>query len=150
MSRNSIITNASPTAVFAVLDDPYAYPRWVVGARRVRAVDPSWPSIGSRFHHALGTPAAELHDSSKILERDPPRRLLLEVRFRPTGIATVAIDVRAHGPGTVITIEEHPTDGPVAHVPRWVIEPVLGVRNAIALRRLRREVQRASSDVSVP
>jgi hypothetical protein len=39
MSRNSIDVAASPTDVFAVLDDPHAYPKWVVGARRIRDVD---------------------------------------------------------------------------------------------------------------
>jgi uncharacterized protein YndB with AHSA1/START domain len=144
MARNSIRTTAAPASVFAVLDDPCAYPRWVVGARRVRAVDPSWPAVGSRFHHALGTAAAELHDSSKILERDPPRRMVLEVRFRPTGVARVDIQVRGEETGCTITIEEHPISGPVACLPKLIIDPLLTSRNALALYRLRREVERTA------
>jgi uncharacterized protein YndB with AHSA1/START domain len=43
MSRNQIPIAAPPEAVFEVLDDAEAYPRWVVGARRMRRVDPDWP-----------------------------------------------------------------------------------------------------------
>jgi uncharacterized protein YndB with AHSA1/START domain len=142
MARNSISVSASPEAVFAVLDDACAYPRWVVGARRVRRVDPDWPSVGSRFHHAIGTAAGELHDSSKVLERIPPDRMVLEVRFRPTGIARVEIDVAPEGDGSVVTLVESPTGGPISVLPRLVTDPLLFGRNAISLQRLRHEVER--------
>jgi uncharacterized protein YndB with AHSA1/START domain len=141
MSRNSISVSAPPEAVFAVLDDAYAYPRWVVGARRVRRVDANWPAVGSKFHHAVGNAAAELHDSSKILERQPPERIVLEVRFRPTGVARVAIDVQRDGEGSIVTIVESPTTGPVSHLPDFVTDPLLFLRNALALQRLRHEVE---------
>jgi uncharacterized protein YndB with AHSA1/START domain len=152
MSRNAVRISASPDAVFDVLDDAYAYARWVVGARRVRRVDPEWPAVGSRFHHAIGNAAGELLDSSKILERDRPQRLVLEVRFRPMGVARVEIDVTPDGAETVVTIAESPTDGPASHVPRVIVDPMLAVRNAVSLQRLRHEVERrveqgaASSD----
>jgi uncharacterized protein YndB with AHSA1/START domain len=146
MSRNSISVSASPEAVFVVLDDAYAYPRWVVGARRVRRVDPSWPAVGSKFHHAVGNAAAELHDSSKVLEREPPDRMVLEVRFRPTGVANVEIDVKRDGDGSVVTLVESPTCGPVSHLPSFVTDPLLFARNALALQRLRHEIERRSRD----
>jgi uncharacterized protein YndB with AHSA1/START domain len=142
MSSNSISVSASPEAVFAVLDDAYAYPRWVVGARRVRHVDASWPAVGSKFHHAIGNAAAELHDSSKILERQSPDRIVLEVRFRPTGVAIVEIDVKRDGDNSLVTIVETPTSGPVSHVPGFVTDPLLFVRNMLALQRLRHEIER--------
>jgi uncharacterized protein YndB with AHSA1/START domain len=144
VARNTISTHAPPPAVFAVLDDPYAYPRWVVGTRRVRSVDPTWPAAGSRFHHAIGTALGELHDSSKVLLRDPPTRMLLEVRFRPTGIAHVDIQVRADGSGSTIVMEEIPTGGPFAVLPRMITDPVLTLRNALSLQRLRRVVERST------
>ena len=143
MSRNSIWTHAEPEQVFDVLDDACAYPRWVVGARRVRSVDPSWPEPGSEFRHALGTPVGELRDSSKVLERDRPRRVVLEVRFRPTGVARVEVRVSVDGAGSTIVIEETPTSGPAAWLPRFVTDPLLTVRNAIGLQRLRHEVERS-------
>ena len=39
---------------------------------------------------------------------------MLEVRFRPTGVANVAIDVTRDGDNSIVTIVESPTCGPVA------------------------------------
>jgi len=142
MTRNAITVDAVPEAVFAVLDDPCAYPRWVIGTRRVRRVDESWPAVGSRFHHAIGTAAAELHDSSKVLERDRPRRLVLEVRFRPTGVARVEIRVVPDANRSWVFLDETVIAGPAAWIPRIIVEPVLAMRNALSLRRLQREVER--------
>jgi hypothetical protein len=143
MSRNRVHVRATPEAVFDVLDDACAYPRWVVGARRVRAVDPSWPHVGARFHHAIGAPGAELHDSSKVLVRDRPRDLSLEVRFRPTGVARVDIYVTPTEDGCEVTLDEVPTEGPAKRLPRPVVEALLSARNALSLRRLRREAERS-------
>jgi uncharacterized protein YndB with AHSA1/START domain len=145
VSRNSVRISASADAVFDVLDDACAYPRWVVGARRIRAVDPGWPSVGTRFHHAIGTAAGELHDSSKVLERERPHRMVLEVRFRPTGVARVEIDVVSDGSETVVSLEETPTDGPAAWLPRLVTDPALSLRNALSLQRLRHEIESTAS-----
>jgi len=145
MSRNQITMTASPEDVFAVLDDADAYPGWVVGARRVRRVDPDWPSEGSAFHHAIGVPGAELHDYSKVIEREPPHRLVLEVRIRPTGVARVELDVDSGGGGgeqCVVTMRESPVAGPIRGVPGLVTEPLLHLRNALSLQRLRHEVER--------
>jgi uncharacterized protein YndB with AHSA1/START domain len=148
MSRNSITVSASPEAVFEVLDDAYAYPRWVVGARRVRRVDPNWPAVGSQFHHAIGTAAGELHDLSKVLERKPPERIVLEVRFRPTGVAHVEITVKRDGDKSIVTLLESPTAGPVSHLPGFVTDPALFVRNALALQRLRHEIESRDREVA--
>jgi polyketide cyclase/dehydrase/lipid transport protein len=142
MSRNSIRVRAEPDAVFDVLDDACAYPGWVVGTRRVRRVDPSWPAVGSRFHHSVGTAAAELRDSSEVVARERPRRLVLDVRFRPTGTARVCIEVTAEGSGSVVVIEETPTSGPATWIPAVFVEPLLTARNALSLQRLRHEVER--------
>jgi uncharacterized protein YndB with AHSA1/START domain len=142
MARNSISISAPPEDVFDVLEDAYAYPRWVVGTRRVRRVDPGWPAVGSHFHHAIGTAAGELHDSSKVIEHDRPRRMALEVRFRPAGIAAVEVDVASDGAGSIVSLTESPMRGLAARVPSIVMEPLLWARNALALQRLRHEVER--------
>ncbi len=148
MSRNSISLNASPEAVFEVLDDAWAYPRWVVGARRVRRVDPSWPAVGSEFHHAIGTASGELHDSSKVIERYPPERMVLEVRFRPTGVAIVEIEVTRNGSHSVVTLVESTTAGLVSRLPAVITDPLLFARNALALQRLRHEVERREREAA--
>jgi uncharacterized protein YndB with AHSA1/START domain len=142
MSRNQIAVSASPEAVFDVLDDAAAYPRWVVGARRLRRVDADWPEEGSEFHHAIGVAGAELHDSTEVLEHEPLHRIVLEVRFRPTGTARVELVVDRTDQGTVITMEETPRSGPVSWLPKFAVDPALHLRNAWSLQRLRHEVER--------
>ena len=142
LSRNRIFVSAAPDAVFDVLEDPYAYARWVVGTRRVRGVEAAWPALGSRFFHALGTAAGELHDSSMVLEWIRPERVSLEVRFRPTGVAKVDIDVAAERSGSVVTIVESPIGGPISRLPWFITEPLLTLRNALSLQRLRHEIER--------
>ncbi len=148
MSRNHINVTASPEAVFEVLDDADAYPRWVVGTRRLRRVDADWPHEGSEFHHAIGVAGAELHDSTEVLEHEPLHRIVLEVRFRPTGTARVELMVDATDDGTVVTMEETPDSGPVSWLPRFVTDPALHARNAWSLQRLRHEVEQRARSVS--
>jgi hypothetical protein len=145
MACNSVRIRATPGDVFDVLDDACAYPRWVVGARRIRAVDRTWPDVGSRLHHSLGGPGAELRDSSVVLARDRPRALSLEVRFRPTGVARVDIRVTPGEEGCTVTLEEVATAGPTRRVPSFLLEPLLRFRNAISLQRLRHEVERRAA-----
>ena len=113
MSRNQIRVSASPHAVFDVLDDASAYRRWVVGARQVRRVD----------------------------QPRGPEHIALEVRFRPTGVARVDLSVVADGMGALVTIDESPTSGPAARLPRVIVDPLLKARNVVSLQRLRHEVE---------
>jgi uncharacterized protein YndB with AHSA1/START domain len=138
---------ASPEEVFDVLDDAGAYPRWVVGTRRIRRVDDAWPAVGSRFFHAVGVAPAEIHDWSRVCVRDRPRRLVLEVRFWPTGTACVTIAVEPTPTGARVTLGETPTAGPAALVPAAVAGPVLWCRNRLSLHRLRRVLERRARGV---
>jgi uncharacterized protein YndB with AHSA1/START domain len=144
VAPSTIRIAASAWAVFDILHDAYVYPRWVVGARRIRAVDASWPAVGSQFHHAIGTAVGELHDSSKVLERDRPHRIVLEVRFLPTGTARVELEVADSASGSTITMYEVPVSGLVSRLPRFITEPVLTLRNAVSLQRLRHETERSN------
>jgi uncharacterized protein YndB with AHSA1/START domain len=141
VSRTSIEVPASPDEVFDVLDDAYAYPRWVVGTRRIRHVDPDWPAVGTRFHHAVGTFVAELHDSTMVVQRARPQFVELEVRIRPAGVARVEITLTPASGATVVTLEETPAGGVIARCPRAIVDPVLHVRNVASLHRLRRLVE---------
>jgi Polyketide cyclase / dehydrase and lipid transport len=141
-STNAVDIGAAPDAVFSVLDDACAYPRWVVGTRRIRHVDPEWPAEGARFHHAVGTAVAELHDWTRVCRRLSPHRLVLDVRFRPTGTARVQIDVTPTRTGSHVELRETPTDGLAARVPAALVVPALWARNRWSLQRLRHEVER--------
>jgi uncharacterized protein YndB with AHSA1/START domain len=94
-ARASLSFRSPPEGVFAVLADGRRYADWVVGAKRVRAVDDSWPEPGSRFHHEVGVGPLTLKDSSELLAMEPPRQVVLEVRAWPAGKARVTITVSA-------------------------------------------------------
>ena len=145
MAENSTTIDATPEQVFDVLLDAWTYQDWVVGADNIRDVDPDWPAIGSRFHHTVGVGPAKTDDITTIIAIDAPRRLVLEARARPAGIAHVEFLVEPaaseDGGRTVVTIEEHPTDGPADALPKAVTEVGLKLRNAETLRRLRHLVE---------
>jgi uncharacterized protein YndB with AHSA1/START domain len=141
MTRNHIVIDAAPSKVYDVLMDASCYPRWVVGAKDLRGTDPGWPRKGTRFHHRVGAGIANLEDWSRIVDKKPNRRVVLDAQFRPLGAAKITLDLRpkARGSKTHVTMTEQPK-GPV----RWVWNPVasagLKARNALSLRRLRRLV----------
>jgi hypothetical protein len=140
MSVNRLIVDARPEDVFAVLMEAYAYPSWVIGAKRIRAVDPEWPAVGSRFHHAVGAPGVEIDDSSKLLEVEVDRRVVLEVRIRPIGVGIVEIDLAA-GPQdgtTQVVMTERATRGPLRRWWSWPLDRATWVRNWLSLRLLAR------------
>jgi uncharacterized protein YndB with AHSA1/START domain len=125
---------APPEAVFAVLSDPRTYPDWLVGAQRIRAVDPTFPAPGAEFDHSVGpTEGATVDDSSEVIDADPPHHLALEVRV---GIlaGVVELDVLPSGAGSTIRFRERPI-GPAA-VLTPLVRPLLRRRNATSLEQL--------------
>ncbi|MFN0092033.1 MAG: SRPBCC domain-containing protein [Acidimicrobiales bacterium] len=141
MSTNQIEVAARPEDVFSALLDPDAYAQWVVGTKRVRAVDPSWPAVGARFHHTL---EPDLRDNTEIEELIPPSRLVLLVRFRPVGVARVTIELTAQGDEgrTQVTLHETPLEGPAGRLQSPPVDLLYRLRNALSLRRLARLVER--------
>jgi hypothetical protein len=143
MARNA--TNVAVTAdeVFALLLDPYVYPQWVVGTKRIRAVDDDWPREGASFHHSVGIGPLTTRDSTKLVASTPPTDLRLEVRFRPLGVAAVSLTVSDAGAGCcTIVLHEVPVDGPVRSLRGRAFDAIVHVRNALCLRRLRRLAER--------
>ena len=53
---------------------PARYGDWVVGSKRIRAADASWPAPGSRFHHTVGVGPLSLDDHTESLEADAAMR----------------------------------------------------------------------------
>jgi uncharacterized protein YndB with AHSA1/START domain len=130
------------TAVFEVLSDPNTYPRWLVGAREIRDVEPEWPALGSRFFHRVGLAGPlTVADSTKVVDVDPPRRLSLEVRVRPfgRGRATFRLyeTVSDDHPGlacTRIELTEEPLG--ILRLARFALDPVVDARNRRSLTHL--------------
>jgi uncharacterized protein YndB with AHSA1/START domain len=127
---------ATPEQVWEVLSDGWLYPLFVVGAARMRAVDDSWPAVGSRLHHSVGTWPLLIDDTTEVLEVEDGRRLLLLARGWPAGQAHVDISLQPSGDTTVVTITEDATAGPGTLVPKPLRDAQLHVRNVEALRRL--------------
>ncbi|HKO37348.1 MAG TPA: SDR family NAD(P)-dependent oxidoreductase [Solirubrobacterales bacterium] len=142
MARNRVHIHATPEQVFTVLSDPENYPKWVVGADRIRDYDEEFPQVGSRFHHKVGPGPVNIRDHSEVIEVDPPRRLVLKAKARPLGTATIALDLEESEGGTELLMEETPGDRLTsAFVGNPVADTALRVRNAEALSRLKRLVE---------
>ena len=94
-------------AVWKVLADGWSYATWVVGAARVRDVDPGWPATGSRVHHSVGLWPLLIQDFTLVECSEPPRELELTARGWPAGEAHVHVSVHADGTDRcVVTITE--------------------------------------------
>jgi hypothetical protein len=139
MARNEIVVGVAPDKMFTLLLDPYAYPKWVVGTRRVREVDRDWPSMGARFHHTVGVGPFSTRDSTRMLTSRPPFDLDLEARFRPLGVACVSVRVSDAGTGRCrIVLTEDPIAGLAKGLRGRAWDAVVHARNALSLWRLRR------------
>ena len=147
MPVNTIDVQCTPEAAFAVLSDPDSYGHWVVGAADIRDADAGWPAPGSIFHHTQGVKFLGLKETTSVLEADPPRRLVLEVRARPLLVAEVALGLAGdgNGGGTTITMTERPLSGLIARIYRPEVDRIVAVRNAISLRRLKGLCERRGS-----
>ena len=136
MSRNTRMLKCTPQDVFDVLADGWSYATWVVGAARIRDVDPDWPAVGSRIHHSVGLWPLLISDDTEVDHVDAPHRLRLKVRLWPTGSGVVTMTCTAKDGGTEVTMEEQLVSGPAALLPRPVKDAMLHARNVEALNRL--------------
>ncbi len=138
MAVNTVVIPADRETVFAVLEDPYAYPKWVVGPRRVVRADRDFPDPGSAFTHEEKVGPVEAQDETEVMDIDAPSHVRLTAKLRPFGaIASIGIDLEAVDGGTKVTMTEEPTSGPVAAVWNPLFDRALWLRNVLALRRLR-------------
>jgi len=127
----------SPEQVFAVLADGWTYSGWVVGAAHIRAVDEEWPAEGSAIHHSVGAWPLLIEDETRVLEIDPPRRLVLEAQLWPLGEAQVTLELApAPGGGTRATMSEVIVAGPGRLFRSKAQDLALMARNRECLRRL--------------
>lgn len=136
MSKNERTVQATPEQVWEILSDGWLYPLWVVGASRMRDVDDTWPEVGSRLHHSVGTWPALIDDHTEVLECRPLRMLRLRARAWPTGEAAVVLRLEPVGAETRIVMEENAVSGPASLLPKPLQDPMLAWRNVEALRRL--------------
>jgi uncharacterized protein YndB with AHSA1/START domain len=131
---------AAPSRVFAVLSDGWSYPLWVVGAAHMRDVDTSWPEVGSRIHHSVGSWPLLVEDDTEVVAVEPDRLLELAARAWPTGTAHIVITLEEVADGTRVTMAEDAESGPARLIPGPVRAAMLVPRNKESLARLERLV----------
>lgn len=136
MATNTRVVDTVPDNVWKVLADGWLYPLWVVGATRIRAVEPEWPQVGSKIHHSFGVWPAVVDDNTEVLACEPGRLLRLRARGWPMGEAEVTLTLSASGAGTRVEIVEDAVSGPGLLMPKPLRDLSIKVRNAETLRRL--------------
>jgi uncharacterized protein YndB with AHSA1/START domain len=138
MSIRTRVVEAAPEKCWSVLADGWLYPLWVVGATRMRDVDASWPAVGSRLHHSVGTWPFVVDDDTEVVACEPGERLTLRARAWPAGEAHVDLRLEGLDGGrrTEIGIEERAVAGPGRLVPAPLEDLLIGWRNGEALQRL--------------
>jgi hypothetical protein len=137
VSSNERVFTCGTDAVWSVLSDGWLYPLFVVGATRMRDVDASWPAVGARLHHSVGTWPMLLDDDTEVLECTPSTYLRLSARAWPTGEAEVSFTLTPQADGsTKVLLEEDVVSGPATLVPPPLRRPLLQWRNSETLHRL--------------
>ncbi len=154
MAQNEIHIDAPPERVFAVLADWRAYGHWVVGAKRIRGVDPGFPAAGTQFYPVVGLGPLEVPGATKVLEVDAPRRLVLHAKAPPIGTAIndLRLEPTADG-GTRVRFREDPGDRLSAFVFTPLTHLLVRGRNVESLRRLKELAEDrpdVGRDVTVP
>lgn len=140
MSHNTIVVQAPAERVFAVLSDARTYEDWVVGSETILDVDAGFPAAGTRFRHRTGGGPTKVRDYTEVVDVNPPYRIELLARARPLfGSAHVTLLVEPRGAGSAfVTMIEGPATLPSRLVLNPVTNPLVHLRNAESLRRLRR------------
>ena len=124
----------APHEMFEILTTPDTYPHWLVGAKRIRRVAESWPSVGGYFEHVVGVGALTIADRTSITAIEPPLMLELLVRARPLLRASVRFEVEAHPDGCMLRMIETPSGA--YKLASTVLQPLIRVRNAGSMHRL--------------
>jgi uncharacterized protein YndB with AHSA1/START domain len=136
MATSRVTIPAAPADVFAVLADARSYERWLVGCKRVRAVDEGWPAPGTKFHHRVGIGLIEVADYTEVVSVAEPTELVLRARARPLGTARVSFSLEDGPGGTLVVMEEAPVAGLAARIHNPLIEVGVAARNRKSLRNL--------------
>lgn len=138
MATNEKLIEASPEKVFTVLADPESYAHWVVGSNEIRKYDKDWPDQGTTFHHTQGKWPLTVKDTSSVMEVEPNRKLVLEVRTRPFVVANVELELKAENGATRIRMTEYPTGGILKRIHNPLLDGLTHLRNSRGLSRLAR------------
>lgn len=138
-----------PSAVFAAIGDPTTYPRWLVGAQRIRHVEQGWPREGTSFHHTVGVGPLHVEDQTTVVALDPPDLLELRAGVGLLGAAHVTFRLAGRDGGTDISIDEEPAEGVLRLTWRALGKPLMALglwtRNEVSLQQLRAHLEGAGT-----
>jgi hypothetical protein len=137
VSRNECLIEADVKHVFEVLTDGWSYAAWVVGASKIRDVDPPWPEPGGKIHHSVGAWPLLINDTTSSLEYEPLRRIKLRIRIWPAGHGDVEFVAHETPEGCRLVMTETAVGGPWSLVPDKLADLFLWPRNREALSRLK-------------
>lgn len=138
MARTDTHVSASPDRVFEVLSDPDSYGYWVVGSKRIREADERFPAAGTAFAHTVGWGPLDLDDHTRVLESEPPHKLMLQAKARPLGTARVTLEIEPEGAGSRVTMIEDAGNALTALVFNPLTHLLVRGRNEESLARLKR------------
>lgn len=127
---------APPAAVWEVFENGWLFPTWVVGASRMRFVDPTWPAPGARLHHSVGAWPALLNDTTEVVAAERERELVLRAKVRPFGAADVRLEITPTRDRCEVSMAEDVTSGPSRFMPGPVRQAGFAARNGETLLRL--------------
>ncbi|MEU0302115.1 SRPBCC family protein [Streptomyces sp. NPDC006175] len=125
-----------PSALWAVLEQPDQYARWVVGTHDSRLLEGRWPEVGSSIEYTLRLGPKELRGRTTVRRLDRPGALELEVYSGPLGTARIAFDIRTWGDKTLVLLDEHPLQGLGGILHNVALDAVLQIRHRTMLKRL--------------
>jgi hypothetical protein len=132
--------------LFAFLVEPETYPAWLVGTKRIRTVDDTWPQPGSSFRHIVGFGPAAISDRTTCRALDAPRTLELFVRARPLIEAVVRFDLIPTAEGCMLRMTETPSG--VYKLVSPILQPLIRARNERSLTRLGHVIESVPRSVS--
>jgi hypothetical protein len=123
-----------PAQLFAVLIEPRTYPRWLIGAKKIRVVSPSWPNAESYFEHVVGFGPLSIVDRTTSKSFEDGRQLELFVRARPLLEAHVVFEIEPSSEGTQLRMTETPSG--LYKLLSPLARPLVAARNQRSLERL--------------
>ncbi|WP_461164732.1 SRPBCC family protein [Arthrobacter sp. R4-81] len=127
---------ASANDVWNVIADGWLYSGWVVGASRIRDVDALWPAEGAVLHHSVGAWPLLINDKTHVTASNPGKSIELIARGWPLGEAKVVITIEEQRTGCKVTMAEDAIKGPGSAIPKFILDPLIAVRNKETLKRL--------------
>jgi len=137
MAHNETYVKASPQDVWAVLSDPYAYPRWVVGSQVTVSADADWPRPGAEFRVKVGLGPLSYTDRTVCRAVNAEQHIALHAGGGGVAGADVDITIAPAGSGTQVSLDERPggISAPLRKLAplQWMIK----VRNVESLRRFK-------------